>query len=100
MSFPSIFVNGSCAITHNQLVKLDYDEWLQQIYFQGDGRVSKHSHPKFFLYNLGLRKQALQQGSYLVAQKVNESHITIEELKERIQNNDDSIPYIQRWVVT
>jgi len=55
-------------------VKLDYDK-------------------KFFLYNLGLRKQALQQRSYLVAQQLNESHITIEkELKDRIQKNDDSIP--------
>jgi len=92
MSFPSIFINGSCDNTHDPLVKIDYADWVSHIYFQGDGRVTKHPSLKFLLYNIGLRKQALQQGSFVVAQQLNESHISINELQERLANNDDSIP--------
>ena len=92
MSFPTIFINGSCDITHNPLVNIDYHEWVEHIYFQGDGRVTKHPYLKFFLYNLGLRMKALKQGSYLVAQQLNEAHISIDELKERVENDDQSIP--------
>ena len=66
MSFPTIFINGSCDITHNPLVKIDFEEWLEHIYFQGDGRVSKHPYLKFFHYNLNLRMKALKQGYFLV----------------------------------
>ena len=92
MNFPSIFDNGSCDITHCPLVRLDINEWIEHIYFQGDNRVTKHPFLKFFLYNLNLRKQALQQGSFLVAQQLNEPHLTIAELMEKIENEDQSIP--------
>ena len=92
MAFPSIFVDGNCDLTHNPVSKVDFDEWIEHIYYQGDGRVSKHPFLKFFLYSLSLRRKALKQGSYLVAQQLNDSHISIDELQEKLEYDDDSIP--------
>ena len=33
-----------------------------------------------------------QQGSFLVAQQLNDTHISIDELQERLNNDDSSIP--------
>ena len=74
------------------MVSVDLDTWISHIYYQGDGRVPKHPFLKFFLYNLSLRKKALNQGSYLVAQQLNDTHITIEELHDRLESGDQSIP--------
>ena len=38
-----------------------------------------------------LRKQALSQGSYLVSQQLNDAHLSIEELRQSLENNDDSV---------
>ena len=78
--------------TSNQLVKINLDEWIQHIYYIGSGRVSKHLYLKFFLYNLNMRMKALNQGSFLVSQQLNDAHVTIDELMERMQNDDDTLP--------
>ncbi|XP_066913356.1 uncharacterized protein [Clytia hemisphaerica] len=91
-AFPSIFTGATCDFTHKPLVTVGLDEWIKHIYFQKDNRVSKHPFLKFFLYNLSLRKKALNNGNFLVAQQLTDSHISIEELQERFNNNDHSIP--------
>ena len=42
--------------------------------------------------NLQLRMQALQQGRYVVAQQLNDAHLTIPELRENLRNEDESVP--------
>ena len=91
MAFPDIFINGSGNITSNQLVKINLDEWIQHIYYIGSGRVSKHLYLKFFLYNLNMRMKA-HQGNFLVSQQLNDAHVTIDELMERMQNDDETLP--------
>jgi len=44
------------------------------------------------LLNLRLRKQALSQGSYLVSQQLNDAHLSVEELRQSLENDDDSVP--------
>ena len=39
-----------------------------------------------------MRMQALHQGSFLVAQQLNDAHLTIPELRENLRNEDDSVP--------
>ena len=91
-AYPTIFINGSADITIPQLVKLDYQEWVTHIYYNCDNRVSSHPFLKFFLLNLGLRMRALQQGSFIVAQQLNDAHLTIEELRNNLENDDESVP--------
>ena len=59
MAFPTVFINGSCDYTTPKLVAIDYQEFVEHIYYTGDGRVSKHPYLKFLLLNLGLRLKAL-----------------------------------------
>ena len=36
--------------------------------------------------------KALNQGNFLVSQQLNDAHVTIDELMERMQNDDDTLP--------
>ena len=42
--------------------------------------------------NLRLRKQALNQGNFVVSQQLNDAHLTIQQLQQNLNNNDDSVP--------
>ena len=92
MAYPTIFINGTCDFTTPKLVTMEYDHFVEHIYFNKDNRVSKHPFLKFFLYNLGLRMKALKQGSFLVAQQLQDAHLTIPELRANLENEDESVP--------
>ena len=81
MAYPTIFINGTCDFTTPKLVTMEYDHFVEHIYFNKDNRVSKHPFLKYFLHNLGLRVKALKQGSFLVAQQLQDAHLTIPELR-------------------
>ena len=70
---------------------MEYDHFVEHIYFNKDNRVSKHPFLKFFLYNLGLRMKALKQGSFLVAQQLQDANLTIPELRANLENEDESV---------
>ena len=91
MCYPHIFVNGSCDFTVKGLRNLNYDEWVEHIYYNVDNRVASDPFLKFHLMNIGLKQKALNQGSYCVSQQINDSLITVEELKSRLESGDDSI---------
>ena len=92
MAFPNVFVNGSCDFTVPKLVKLSFKDYIQHIYYTGDNRVAKDPYLKFFLLNIDMRMQALHTGSFLVAQQLNDAHLTIAELRHNIENDDASVP--------
>ena len=92
-AFPTIFISGSCDITVPKLTNIEYHDWIEHIYYNRDNRVSAHPSLKFFLLNLRLRIQALNQGSFLVSQQLNDAHLTIPELRAKLNNDDDtSVP--------
>ena len=92
MAYPHIFVNGSCDITIKKIRSIDYLQWVEHIYFTTDNRVAAHPFVKFQLVNIGLKKRALNQGSYLVSLQLKEALLTVDELKENLNNDDDSVP--------
>ena len=79
MCYPHLFVNGSCDITVKGLSVIDYDEWVEHIYYNVDNRVPSNPFLKFQLMNICLRKKCLNQGSFVVSQQINESLITVDE---------------------
>jgi len=68
MAYPHIFCNGSCDITIKSLAPLEYEKWVQHIYYCCDNRVASHRFLQFHLLNIALRKKALNQGSFCVNQ--------------------------------
>ena len=92
MAYPTIFISGSCDITIPKLGNIDLQDWIEHIYYNIDNRVASHPYLKFFLLNLRLHKQALNQGSYVVNQQLNDAHLTIQQLQQNLSNHDDSVP--------
>ncbi len=92
MAYPTLFIAASCDITVQRLVNIDYKEWVEHIYYNVDNRVAAHPYLKFFLLNLRMRTQALSQGSFLVSQQLNDAHLSISELRDKLVNNDTSVP--------
>ena len=90
--YPHIFVGGSCDITIKRLREIDYLKWVEHIYYNVDNRVALHPFLKFHLLNIGLKKRALTQGSYCVSQQINEALLTVEQLQEKLGNEDEGIP--------
>ena len=93
MAYPTIFIAGSCDITVQRLIKVEFTEWIEHIYYNEDNRVPSHPYLKFFLLNLRMRNQALSQGSFLVSQQLTDAHLSISELRDKLVNeNDTSVP--------
>ena len=67
MCYPHIFVNGSCDFTVKGLRNLNYDEWVEHIYYNVDNRAASDPFLKFHLMNIGLKQKSLNQGSYCVS---------------------------------
>ena len=65
---------------------------MKHIYYNIDNRVSKHPFLKFVLLNLGLRKKALAQGSFVVAQQLADAHLSIADLKKHLADKNESVP--------
>ena len=46
---------------------------------------------KFILHNIIIRKRVLEQSTFIVQQKLEDSHLTLSDLKEKLQTGDQSI---------
>ena len=92
MLSPDVFVDGSCDITIKRLRTPKLGEWLEHIYWAGDGRVAAQPLLKFALLNLKLRTEALSQGRYVVAQQLNDAHLDAGGLLANLDAGDDSVP--------
>ena len=92
MTFPTIFINGSCDFTIANLKSVKYDEFVKHIYYNIDNRVSQHPFLKFVLLNLGLRQRALSQGNFVVAQQLSDAHLSIADLRQQLDDNNDTVP--------
>ena len=92
MMAPHIFVEGSCDITIKTCRAPKLNEWLEHIYWAGDGRVAASPLLKFGLLNLKLRMDALSQGRYLVAQQLADAHLGVAGLAANLAQDDTSVP--------
>ena len=92
MAYPHIFINGSCDFTIKKSCNIDFQQWVTHIYFCCDNRVPAHRFLKFHLLNISNRTKALNQGSFCVNMHINEKQISRDELINRLENNDESIP--------
>ena len=66
-------------------------DWAGHLLWYEDGRFAKHQFFKFVVHNIMMRKRAIEQSSFLVQQKFGEEQISIEALKEAVENGDMSV---------
>ena len=66
-------------------------EWAEHLIWYTDGRFAQHKYFKFIVHNIISRKRALEQSTYIMKQQIGDEHMSIDDLKQRIQNGDSSI---------
>ena len=92
MAFPCLFPYGSGDFHINRpRTCTSMAEWAEHLLWYEDGRFAQHPYFKFIVHNIIMRKRTLEQSSFVFKQQLGEEQLSIEELKEKIQNGDNSI---------
>ena len=92
MAFPTLFPTGAGDFRMNRpRTCSSMSDWAGHLIWYEDGRFAQHQYWKFMTHNIIIRKRALEQSSFIVRQKLGDQHISVQELKDMINSNDDSI---------
>ena len=92
LAFPTLFSFGSSDYHVNRKRTCSsFSDWVEHLFWFKDGRFAQHPYFKFVAHNILMRKRALDNSSYIVNQKLGEKHLTVDDLKEKLQNEDQSI---------
>jgi hypothetical protein len=92
MAFPTLFPFGDADFRMNRPITCSsMADWADHLLWYEDGRFAKHQYFKFITHNIIIRKRTLEQTKFIVQQKLGEDHLTVDELKEMLNRNDNSI---------
>ncbi|KAK3093512.1 hypothetical protein FSP39_016633 [Pinctada imbricata] len=91
LAFPSLFPHGTGDFYMNrQRSCLSMSDWADHLIWYKDGRFASHQYFKFVIHNMIMRKKASETSNYVYNQQLGEGHLTIEDLKQQLQNGDTS----------
>ena len=92
LCFPCLFPYGDGDF-HNYRPRTcsSMSNWAEHLVWFKDRRFSKHKYIKFIVHNIISRKRTLGQSTYILKQPIGDEHMTLEDLKLKIQNGDNSI---------
>jgi signal recognition particle subunit SEC65 len=92
MAFPYLFPYGTGDFHVNRpRTCTSLADWADHLIWYQDGRFAHHQYFKFVVHNMIMRKRAFENSSFIVKQQLGEDHITISDLREQIQNGDNSV---------
>ena len=92
MAFPALFPYGTGDFHINRPRTCEsLADWADHLMWFEDGRFANHQYFKFVVHNMIMRKRAIDNSNYIVNQQLGDKHITIAELKEKLQSGDTSI---------
>ncbi|CAG2185621.1 unnamed protein product [Mytilus edulis] len=66
-------------------------DWAEHLLWYDDGRFAHHPYFKFVVHNMIMRKRAIENSNFVVHQKLGEQHLSISELREKIEKGDNSL---------
>ena len=66
-------------------------DWADHLIWYSDGRFANHPYFKFIVHNMIMRKRTLEQSTYIVQQQLGDKHLTVSDIKEKLQKGDRSI---------
>lgn len=86
LAFPCLFpyANGDFHVNRPRTIS-SMSDWAEHLLWYRDGRFARHEFFKFIVHNMIIRKQALERSSYIVRQQLGEGHMTVNQLKEKLQ---------------
>ena len=91
LSFPALFQYGTGEFSINRpRTVTSIGDWAEHLFWYDDGRFANHPYFKFIAHNMTSRKKALESGSFIANKKLGDDHLTISDLKEKLEHEDDS----------
>lgn len=102
MAFPELFLDGSGDHEVQRDIRIELDEWLTNMMWQGDHGVARHNVFCFVAFSVLQRHRAMNQGSFFVGSHIGrrssvgeagqrDAPLSLADLSERVQNGDDSL---------
>ncbi|XP_062621909.1 uncharacterized protein LOC134283470 [Saccostrea cucullata] len=93
LAFPCLFPYGTGDFHVNRpRTCSSMTEWADHLLLYKDSRFARHPYFKFIVHNIIMRKRTLEQSTYIIKQQLGDEHMTVSELKEQLQNGNNSIP--------
>jgi hypothetical protein len=65
-------------------------DWAEYLLWYDDGRFEQHQYFNFVVHNMIMRKKALENCNFVVNQKLGDKHLSVSELKNKINDGDNS----------
>ena len=92
LAFPALFPYGSADFFSNRPITCSsMADWVDHLLWYKDGRFAHHHYFKFVVHNMIMRKRAAENGSFIVNQKLGDSHMTVAGLKNQLQSGNTTI---------
>ena len=92
LSFPCLFPYGKGDFNANRPVTCSsLSDWAEHLLWYKDGRFAHHKFFKFVVHNMIVRRRALEQSKFIVKQQLGDEHLTVSDLRDRLQNGDTNL---------
>ena len=92
MAFPFLFPYATADLnTIRGRTCQSMSEWTDHLLWYDDGRVARHKYLKFIVHNMISRKKVLENGQFILSQKLGDKLIELTDLKQRLQAGDKSV---------
>ena len=92
LAFPALFPFGTGDLHINGHRTVDYvSDWAGHLLWYDDERFVHHQYFKFVFHNMIMRKKALENCNFVVNQNLGDKHLSVSELKNKINDGDNSI---------
>ncbi len=103
LAFPWLFPGGYGDFCDERKETISVNEWCKRMIYYFDGRFACDKLFGFFALNFSTRRRNQSQGSFFVRNASNDCPHSIDEMKEKIENNDtkfiDKIHYSSNTIV-
>ena len=91
MAFPCLFPYGKGDFLINLPVTCSaLHDWAEHLLWYQAGRFARYKVWKVVVYNMIMRKRALEQSRFFVDQQLGDPHITVADLQKRLARGDTS----------
>jgi hypothetical protein len=92
LAFPALFPFGTGNFHINRPRTVDsVSGWAGHLLWYDDERFVHHQYFKFVFHNMIMRKKALENCNFVVNQNLGDKHLSVSELKNKINDGDNSI---------
>ena len=88
--FPSLFPTGAADFLAPRINTVTIGNYLKHLLLYDDGRFARHSRFWYFTLNTEMRWHALQTGRVYVRQNPEERHLSIDELRDMVDQEGEN----------